>query len=205
MDEKIRVVAFIDGFNIYHSIDDLEINDHLKWLDIWKMCDSITNNREELKNVYYFTAETYWNREKKGRHTVYMKALEHTGVSIIKGRFTKMTKRDINSGRDVQIYEEKETDINIALQMISGAVEDEYDQAILVTADSDQVPTVKLLRDSFGKEVKLLKPIGRKADELKKHSTFFERINLELLENSQLPDTIKIGNSTITRPDKYKK
>lgn len=203
--EKTRVVAFIDGFNLYHSIDDLEVNDHLKWLDLWKMCNNVTNSVEELIDVYYFTADMFWNGEKKGRHSIYINALKSKDVKVVKGRFAKMTKRDIKTGNKVLIYEEKETDINIALHMIRLAVEDEYDQAILLTADSDQVPTVKLLTEVFNKEVKLLKPIGRKADQLQRNSTFSKRIDLKLLEESLLPDTINYQGATYTKPKKYDK
>jgi hypothetical protein len=63
-------------------------------------------------------------------------------------------------------YVEKQTDINIAVALISLA--DRYDKAILLTADSDQVPTIKLLRSLYPeKKFAVMPPIGRGAKELK--------------------------------------
>ena len=39
-------------------------------------------------------------------------------------------------------YEEKETDVNIAIAMLTDAVRDVYDIALLVSADSDLRPAV---------------------------------------------------------------
>jgi uncharacterized LabA/DUF88 family protein len=47
------------------------------------------------------------------------------------------------------VYEEKETDVNIAISMIKDAAQDVYDTAILVSGDTDLRPvvaTVKQLR-----------------------------------------------------------
>ena len=34
----MRVIGFIDGFNLYHAIDDLG-QAHLKWVDLPKVCE----------------------------------------------------------------------------------------------------------------------------------------------------------------------
>ena len=50
---------------------------------------------------------------------------------------------------------EKQTDVWIASEMVSGAARDEYDIAILLTADSDLVPSVEFVR-MFNKGVELV-------------------------------------------------
>lgn len=200
-----RVYAFVDGFNLYHSIDDLKTSSHLKWLDIEKLIKSSLNSTEKLEKVFYFTALTEWNREKRAKHKIYIQALEKGSVEVIYGRFSKTQKRTLE-GKQVTVTEEKETDVNIAINMIKYAYRDEYDQAVLITADSDQVPTIKIVTNDFEKELRLLIPYNRKADELKKNSTFYQSINIKLMEASQLPSRINIENGReIRRPDDWKK
>jgi len=31
-----RTIVYIDGFNLYHALDDLREN-HLKWVDLWAL------------------------------------------------------------------------------------------------------------------------------------------------------------------------
>ena len=59
-------------------------------------------------------------------------------------------------------HEEKESDVNIAIRMLMGAVDDEYDQAFLVTGDSDLAEPCRMIRNRFPKkQIKLLAPPGR--------------------------------------------
>ena len=44
------------------------------------------------------------------------------------------------------VYEEKETDVNIAIAMLTDAVRDLYDTALLVSADSDLRPVVAAVK-----------------------------------------------------------
>ena len=36
--KKIRVNAYVDGFNLYHAIDELGHN-HLKWVNLRALCE----------------------------------------------------------------------------------------------------------------------------------------------------------------------
>ena len=52
----MRVIAFIDGFNLHHAIHDLR-NSHLKWVDPWKVCGIFCPPPDlVLEEVYYFPA-----------------------------------------------------------------------------------------------------------------------------------------------------
>jgi len=88
-----RVIAFVDGFNLYHSLADNPGYHKYKWLDIRKLIE-IFVPRKELKGVYYFTALTTWNSEKVGRHKILIRALEQTGIDIVYGRFRRKDRYD---------------------------------------------------------------------------------------------------------------
>lgn len=203
--EKRKVIAFIDGFNLYHSIDDLgPLNNHLKWLNLWKLCEISCTEQEELVGVKYFTAVQTTSQRKKIKHLVYIRALEFYGVEIIKGRFARTKKRHMDRKEFFPVLEEKETDVNIAIQMVKGAIKDEYDTAFLITADSDQVPTIKLVKD-IGKQVRVLIPVRRQANELKRVSDRSEQISIDKLSNCLLPGEVHTNGRRIVRPDDYKK
>jgi hypothetical protein len=56
--------------------------------------------------------------------------------------------------------EEKESDVNIATHLVSDAYEDLFDQAFLVTNDSDLVGPLRFLRARFPKKkVKIIVPL----------------------------------------------
>ncbi|MFV2434283.1 NYN domain-containing protein, partial [Escherichia coli] len=58
--------------------------------------------------------------------------------------------------------EEKESDVNLAISLVSGACNDEYEIAIIITADSDLCPPIKTVRERFpNKELWLVAPPGR--------------------------------------------
>jgi hypothetical protein len=57
---------------------------------------------------------------------------------------------------------EKETDINVALSLITDAQDGVFDKAYLVTADSDQAATARVFRDRFpDKQLVTVAPPGR--------------------------------------------
>ena len=43
-------------------------------------------------------------------------------------------------------YKEKGTDVKIAVDLVVGAVDDQYDTAILVSSDTDLIPAVKYIK-----------------------------------------------------------
>jgi hypothetical protein len=65
---------------------------------------------------------------------------------------------------------EKMTDVNIATHMLVDAMKDRMDDAILVTGDSDQRPTVDAMRKVFGKPVYVVFPPMRFSADLKSHA-----------------------------------
>ncbi len=81
-----RVIAYIDGFNLYHAIDELG-KPHLKWLDLWNLSASIARPHEQLVTVNYFSAYANWKPASAQRHRIYVKALKHQGAACIMGHF----------------------------------------------------------------------------------------------------------------------
>lgn len=157
-----RVACFIDGFNLYHAIDDLRFN-HLKWVNLWKLAETFTDPaHHELVSVYYFSAFATWLPDRERRHRAFVDAQRAFGVIPIMGRFKEKDRRCQACGATWKAHEEKETDVNLALWLLKEAFADTYDVALLVSADSDLAPAVRLVRGTFpAKKVKILAPPGR--------------------------------------------
>lgn len=55
-----RVVAFIDGYNLYHAIHALKQN-HLKWIDLRALCEVFAPRPQfEICGIFYFTAPAFF-------------------------------------------------------------------------------------------------------------------------------------------------
>ena len=78
----IRVAAFIDGFNLYHAVDDLG-KQHHKWLDLRKVILCFLDpSRHALQGVYYFSAHATWLPDAHKRHEAYVTILLHLRLSL---------------------------------------------------------------------------------------------------------------------------
>ena len=144
----MRVGCYIDGFNLYHAVDDLG-DDRLKWVDLRSLAESYLTKGDILVRVAFFTALNTWNAEKRARHVNYITALEHTGVHVVLSKFDKVSRYCYQQDRYCDAREEKQTDVAIAVELMSDCYEAGIERVLLVTADSDQIPMVTRVRESF--------------------------------------------------------
>lgn len=191
-----RVSFFIDGFNLYHALD----NDRLqqfKWLNLRKLAESFLRKQDSLSDIFYFTAFANWDADKVNRHKLFIRAQEHFGVTPIFGEFRKTNRRCRVCGRNYETFEEKETDVNIAIKLFEQASQNTYDRAIILSGDSDQVPAIRAIKKNYPtKSVGILIPPGRKAKFLKQEASFHFKIENMHLSTSKLPHTITLPNGT---------
>ena len=144
-----RVIFFIDGFNLYHAIKSLQAN-HLKWLDLKTLCQNFAPSPQfTIENIHYFSAYATWLLGAFHRHKIYLQALRSTGVVPVLGKFKKKDSGCKQCGSTWKSHEEKETDVNIALHILDQAYRNKFDRAIIISADSDFSPAVKLVRKRF--------------------------------------------------------
>lgn len=206
-----RTVVFVDGFNLYHSIDDLGEN-HLKWLDLWELCARFARlPSATLEAVYYFSAFATWKADSHARHRAYVAALESTGVTAVLGKFKKTTRHCSRCHRKYPGHEEKETDVNIGVYLFRGALRDEYDTAVVLSQDSDLAAAVRIVREEFPeKRFLILNPVKRRMSrELLQAAgggRFGRQIRRAHIEACLLPETVMenpTGKVVATRPKEY--
>jgi len=203
-----RVVAFVDGFNLYHAIDDLG-QEHLKWVDLRTLAlEFAPAPHDSLERVLYFTAYATWLKPAWARHRAYTSALRASGVEVMLSKFKKKQRRCALCQRYYRGHEEKETDVSIGVHLLDLAHRDEYDRALLVSGDSDLCPAVKLVRERYPeKEIVVLTPPGRRTTKGLADATGIRATRMKSLhvERSLLPETVfdADGNAVAVRPAKY--
>lgn len=206
----MRVSAFVDGFNLYHAIDELG-RPHLKWLNLRALCEHFAPAPQcTLTDVFYFSAYATWRPPSYRRHREYVKALSAVRVTTVLGNFKEKDRECFKCKSKWKAHEEKESDVNLALWLLREALHDTYDRALVVTQDSDIAPAVAMVRAEFPqKSVRIVTPVGLShsfqlvtAAGGKQHAVHMKEIHLERsLFGREVYDAG--GNIVATRPAEY--
>ncbi len=72
---KERVLAYVDGFNLYFGMKEGNHNDTL-WLNIQQLAASLLKPNQELTFTKYFTSRVRNNPPKEKRQKTYIEAVE---------------------------------------------------------------------------------------------------------------------------------
>jgi uncharacterized LabA/DUF88 family protein len=101
-----------------------------------------------LVKMRYCTSPAPWMRGAEFEKGFFDALRQSKSVDLLLGRHER---RGADS-RGRPRYEEKETDTNVAIQIVAGAYEDRYDVALVISGDTDMVPAMKMAR-ARGKRV----------------------------------------------------
>lgn len=144
-----RILFLIDGFNLYHSIKYNKNHHKYRWLNLEKMCQCFITKNKKIINIFYFTAYATWRPSSMARHKIYVKALELFNIIPIFGKFKIKDRFCPNCKKEYLSHEEKQTDVNIAIKLLQEAINDSYDNAIIVSVDSDLIPAIKAVKNLY--------------------------------------------------------
>lgn len=200
-----RVIVYIDGFNCYHAIDDLNVP-HLKWVNYWESSKQLLQRDEVLVAVKYFSAYADHFPHSLARHKVFVKALKSTGVQCFLGKFKEKTQYCKNCGAILSLHEEKETDVQIAIHLLADATSRSCDVAILVSGDSDLVPVVKMCRRLMLpiEIVTASTPSRSHCKEIRDLKCRTVKLSRTIVEHSLFPASIVLSDgTTVNRPYEY--
>ena len=203
----MRVACYIDGFNLYHSIDDLKLP-HLKWVDPWALALSLCRTGETLTKVAYFSAYATWRADAYARHRQYVAAIQYQKVECHMARFSAQTASCLKCKTTWTRHEEKETDVHFSLTLLEDAIDNVFDRAIIISADSDHVPAVRRVRSRLpAKQMFVATPPGRhnKAREMLKICNSNTNITKGRIARCLLPPSIidVDGKTIAVRPTNY--
>lgn len=215
MTKKRRVIAYIDGFNLFYSCLKGTKN---KWLDLEKLVSSLMQPGDELIAIRYFTAKVSSNEnepEKALKQQIYLEALGlNPKIKIKLGRFsihtTKMPDAKAWGKGKIKMIEvikteEKGTDVNLAVQMVADAKDNLFDYAMLFSNDSDMSYAIQIAKQQCKKQIGLF--IARDAvsyKSLKDHVLHIKRLGPNAFAKAQLPTEISTSKGrTIKKPSDW--
>ena len=205
-----RSIVYVDGFNLYYWA--IRGGPH-KWLNLERYFRLLRPN-DAIQSIRYFTAKVV------GPHVehqeAYLAALETLPLmKIILGRFKakqvecKVVECSSHGPRIFSTYEEKRTDVNIAIWMLNDAQCDLCDRLILVTGDSDLVPVISMIKDHYpSKEVIVYiparNPVRGAAVELRAVADKDKTLPMNFFKATQFPVRIMNGaGEVIEKPPSW--
>jgi 6-hydroxy-3-succinoylpyridine 3-monooxygenase len=146
-----RAIVYIDGYNWYHAI--FKHRPDWKWLNVQSFFQEM-RPRETIQEIKFFSAiidEDKPVSDAKDRHQKFIKALKTLPkVKVILGKFQS---REVTCRAHCKqkyiVPEEKKTDVNIAVEILSDAIDDKFDCMVLVSGDSDVQPPIQWVKRRF--------------------------------------------------------
>jgi uncharacterized LabA/DUF88 family protein len=178
-----QVTMYVDGFNLYHAIDELE-RPELKWVNLYALANSYLKAGDRLVGVKYFTAVVTWDANKAARHRAYLSPF--TSPTSLKCAGSVLASNGTATS-------EKQTDVALAVTVLQDVHAGTTDRVILVTADSDQIPLISHLTEAHrAVAVEIAAPPGRmtQARQLCSLATSFSEISPGRLRTCLLPRNV---------------
>ena len=96
--------------------------------------------------------------------------------------------------------EEKGSDVNIATMLLLDAFRNDYDEAVIISNDSDLVLPIRMTRDELGKRVVVLNPGVLFSRAIGLVATAYRPISLKSFAAAQFPNPVPGAHGDIHRP-----
>lgn len=222
-----RVNLYVDGFNLYYGCCKAT---PYKWLDLAALAGALLPGAN-IRAIRYFTAEVNLDPsdpDQQVRQQTYLRALRTIpNLTIKKGFFlTKPSKKrkvyplygpnpkipnPANNPITVWKVEEKGSDVNIATSLLLDAAAGRFDDAWVVSNDSDLAWPIEMARKTYRVRVGVFKPhrpanfdpskLARPDSKyLIRAARWFRRIEEAHLAASQFPNVLTDTEGTFSKP-----
>lgn len=225
----MRTRVYIDGFNLFYGLKQYEKQGgRYCWLDIGTLCQALFPN-DTIDHIRYLTAIVSGRLDPQQpiRQQVYLRALKTIpNLSIHLGQFQpgniwlplvnplptlpqEMLPGALDVSRNgLQVayvikMEEKGSDVNLATYMLLDCFQNMYDQAVIISNDTDLAEPIQVIRRERGCKVGVLNPTSRFSKKLQQAADFYTRIEENYLQVSQFPLTLRDQRGTITKPSNW--
>lgn len=205
-----RVTIYVDGFNLYYAL--LKPNPAARWLDLAALGAAL--RPADNVAVRYFTAKVLPVPDPGSgvRQRLYLKALETLpNVTVHFGHFKAhqvrmalVTPPPVGS-RTALVWktEEKGSDVNIATCLLLDGRDGLFDEAVVISGDSDLVEPIREANRRYG-PVHVRNPRDVHSD-LAIAATSYSRLDPALLPRCQFPETVHLASGrTVTRPPRWR-
>lgn len=211
-----RVAVYIDGLNLYKRV--LRGNPD-RWLDLEGLFVNLRPSEKVVRTRYFTSKMMKDGTHKDVRQRIYLGALKSHSSAMLRIHLGKHKQRSIgcrvkecqHQGRRLfRAWEEKYTDVAMAVWLTEEAFKDGFDVAVIVSGDTDLCPALDRLKANHpSKKIVLYVPTKQspKRSSLALRKLADENWNLPLgkLRDHQLPLSVARpdGKHTYTRPPEW--
>lgn len=144
-----KVFVYIDGQNFYHGLKDYKLDG--KSFNFRTFAEELCA-RKTLVAIKYFGAK-YPSSESLQRHNAddaFFKTLtEKLKIQVIEGRFQVLELKSRTGKITRRLPREKGVDVRLATELIIDAFHDVYDEAYVLSSDTDLIPAIKEVKKKF--------------------------------------------------------
>ena len=204
-----RVIVYIDGFNLFFGMKEKGWRRYY-WLNVHLLAKNLLKPYQKLMETKYFTSRVSLmsnNPEKAKRQREYLEALSTVPMCrIFYGHYLAKEIRCNKCGHLWTTHEEKMTDVNISVELMTDVYQDKFDTAFLISGDSDLVGPIKAVRRLFPlKKVVVGFPPRRHSLQLGKVANAIFSIGRKKIADSMFPEQVrKTDGYILHRPDRWK-
>lgn len=220
----MKTIVYVDGYNLYYG---LLRNSGWKWLDLYTLFQQhVLGPGSDVAEVRYYTspvlARLSDDPETPVRQRLYLQALRKMPpqkIRIIEGKIVMSTPflrlvKPIPQAPEISRIQvcqlrEKNTDVNLAADLITGAWQGTYEQAVICTNDGDMTAALAVIRKHHPSiSLGIVAPIPgtdhrRLSGSLMRYASWGKILSPVHLANAQLPE--RIPGTSICKPEKWQK
>ncbi len=200
-----RLIAYIDGFNLYFGLKESNWKKYY-WLDLQKLCLNLLKHDQVLISTKYFTSRVAGPHNKMMRQTAFLEALSTLNeFQVFYGKYQVNTWQCRVCEENIDVPKEKMTDVNIAVELLTDAFQNKFDTALIISADSDLKPPIVRAKELFPDKIIVVAfPPKRYSIELKNAADSSFHIGRKKVADSLLPENvIKADGFVITKPAEW--
>lgn len=217
MADKRKVTFHIDGFNFYFGLKRQKNAfpewKRYYWIDVVKLCEQFIGPEQEVSKVYYYTASPL-STSKSSRQSAFLNAnklLNPTRFEIVRGKYLEKQYECPYCHANISRPEEKKTDVNISIGMIKNCIKSEADDITLISADTDLLPPLELIREVYPeKTLKVIFPPSNYSYDIANTLTQWHKKPVLMKKHKAkfdvavMPNNVTVGTTTVQIPDKWK-
>jgi len=141
-----KVIVYVDGFNFYYGLKSKGWKKYY-WLDIVSFFEQLLKPYQELVEVNYFSACSTDIGKKERQNKFFSANKTNYKFKLHLGKYLKKEIKCKYCNQIINTFEEKETDVRIASQILSDAFNKRCDISIICSADSDLIPPIEKIKE----------------------------------------------------------
>lgn len=213
----VNTNVYVDAFNLYYGC--LKQTGH-RWLDLAALAQAILP-KHQIGRIRYFTALVSTipgdgDGAQPQRQQMYLRALAtlpnltvHYGHYLSHARSMPLANPPPGGPRFASVTktEEKGSDVNLATMLLLDAFRKDFEQAVVISNDSDLALPIEVVRSELHLPVGVIFPCSRPqrtpSVKLRNVATFTRDMRATTLGRCQFAGQMKDAHGTVTKPAKW--